>query len=157
MKSSLLTGSIEHSCSTWMWHDLGKVLMESRSQSVRAERETQPCFMTYYLLRSSPRADAVPEKTGSASAETAELSLARTAAWEQPHTHLPFLQDVPQQREVLGREIPQRLDVPAVHEGDQVQVIQLQRHSMGTEETRKEHVEAAGLCTSHTIHSFPGC
>lgn len=75
------------------------------------------------------------KKTGSAFAEAAELSLARTAVWEQPHTHLPFLQDVPQQREVLGREIPQRFDVPAVHEGDQVQIIQLQRHSTGMEGT----------------------
>lgn len=90
MKSSLLTGSTEHSYNTWMWHDLGKVLMESGSQAVQADMATQPCFMTH-VLRSSPQADAVPENPGSAFAEAAELSLARTAAWDQAHTHLPFL------------------------------------------------------------------
>lgn len=93
--------------------------------------------MTWYLLMRGPQADAVPENPGSAFAEAAELSLARTAAWDRPHAHLPFLQDVPQQREVLGCEIPQGLDLPAVHEGDQVQVIELQRHRMGVKGHRK--------------------
>lgn len=62
----------------------------------------------------------------------AVLSLARTAASDQPCAYLAFLQDVPQQREVLSGEVPKRLDLPAVNEGYQVEVIQLQRERRRT-------------------------
>lgn len=55
------------------------------------------------------------------------LSPARTAASDQPRAYLAFLQDVPQQREMLSGEVPKRLDLPAVNEGYQIEVIQLHR------------------------------
>lgn len=42
-------------------------------------------------------------------------------------THLALLEDVPEQRQVLCSEVPERPDAPAMADGDQVQVIQLQR------------------------------
>lgn len=44
-------------------------------------------------------------------------------------THLPLPEDVPEQRQVLRGEVPERPDAPAVADGDQVQVIQLQSRS----------------------------
>lgn len=38
-----------------------------------------------------------------------------------------FTPDVPQQRKVLGGELPKGFDLPAMHKGYQVEVIQLQR------------------------------
>lgn len=43
--------------------------------------------------------------------------------------YLAFMPDVPQQREVLGGEVPKGFDLPAMHEGNQVEVIQLQRET----------------------------
>lgn len=42
-----------------------------------------------------------------------------------PAAHLPLLEDVPEQWQVLWGEVPKRLDVPAMADGNQIQVIEL--------------------------------
>lgn len=121
-----------------VWHGLlisqGKVLMEqqgpgSEGGDARAG-STAPVrdrIVTSGLLPCVGRLAAAGECRQRPCGRQALLSLARTAASHQPRAYLAFLQDVPQQREVLGGEVPKRLDLSAVNEGYQVKVIQLQR------------------------------
>lgn len=52
--------------------------------------------------------------------------------WTEPReAHLPLMQNVPEQWQVLCGEVPKRLDAPAMADGDQVEVIELCRDRRG--------------------------
>lgn len=68
-------------------------------------------------------------------------------------THLALLQDVPQQREVLCCEVPERLHTAAVNEGYQVEVLELWRGRNRGERCLQQ--KAGG--GSSTVQSFLGC
>lgn len=70
-------------------------------------------------------------------------------------THLAFLQDVPQQREVLCCELPERLHIAAVNEGYQVEVFELWRGRNRGGGGRCSQQKAGG--GSSTVQSFLGC
>lgn len=68
-----------------------------------------------------------------------------------PCTHLAFLQDVLQQRQVLPCEVPKRLYIPALNEGYQVEVVQLRTETQDADEA-DNRTSSRGLSTLALTH-----
>lgn len=112
-------------------------------------REIRPSLSFGVHTESGP----LPNQAASAGARSPGRELQQLAV--PSCTHLAFLQDVPQQREVLCSEVPERLHIAALNEGYQVEVFELWRgRNRGGGGRRLQHKAGGG---SSTVQSFLGC